>query len=82
LPDGRRNNGGHPNSGRKPKAQEQALVEKLTPYDDLALQKLIENVEKGQRWAIKLFMEYRYGKPKETQDITVFTEQPIFEIPT
>ena len=30
--------------------------------------------------AVKLFMEYRYGKPKEVRDIDLFVEQPLFEI--
>lgn len=29
--DKRKNNGGHPNSGRKAKAEEIALIEKLSP---------------------------------------------------
>ncbi len=31
--DGRRNNGGHSNGGRKPKAEEVKLIERLTPLE-------------------------------------------------
>ena len=30
--------------------------------------------------ALQLFYAYRYGKPKETKDIKVINEQPLFEI--
>jgi len=30
--------------------------------------------------AVKLFMAYRYGRPKEIRDIDLFVEQPLFEI--
>ncbi len=29
---------------------------------------------------VKLFMVYRYGRPKEVRDIDLFVEQPLFEI--
>jgi hypothetical protein len=64
--DKRKNNGGaRKGSGRKPKANELALIEKLTPYDETVLKQLIKGVEDGQFSFIKLFLEYRYGKPKE-----------------
>ena len=65
--------------GRPPKAEEQLLVEKLSPLDDEALEQLQIAINDGKSWAIKLFFEYRYGKPKETKDITLNTEQPLFE---
>ena len=73
MADGRRNNGGHStkgHAGRKTKADEQKLLEKLKPYDDKVLQVLINNVMDNESWAVKMFMDYRYGKPKERLDVT------------
>lgn len=53
------------NAGRKPKADEQTLIEKLSPMDALALKALQEALAKGEPWAVKLFMEYRFGKPSQ-----------------
>jgi len=52
-------------SGRKSKADEQQLVERLSPLDDKGFKALSDGLEDGQSWAVKLFMEYRYGKPKQ-----------------
>ena len=68
--DGRRNNGGNKNAGRKPKAEEQKLVEKLSPMEESALNVLKKNVEKGERWAIELYFKYMYGMPKQQTDVT------------
>tara|TARA_R110001583_G_scaffold87009_4_gene226984 strand:- start:758 stop:1000 length:243 start_codon:yes stop_codon:yes gene_type:complete len=64
--------------GRPPKAEEMVLVERLSPLDDEALEQLKIAINQGKPWAVKLFFEYRYGKPKETKDITLNTEQPLF----
>jgi len=40
MADGRKNNGGHKNAGRKPKAEEQQLIERLSPLDDVAFKAL------------------------------------------
>ena len=53
-------------AGRKPKADEQKLIERLSPLDDIALNALKIGLESDESWAVKLFMEYRYGKPKQT----------------
>lgn len=58
--------GARPGAGRKPKAEEIELIEKLSPMDETALEKLREGVSNGDFAFIKLFMEYRFGKPKET----------------
>jgi hypothetical protein len=57
--------GARKGAGRKPKADELELIEKLSPYDETALKQLIKGVEDGQFNFIKLFLEYRYGKVKE-----------------
>jgi hypothetical protein len=60
------NNGGkRPGAGRKPKIEEAALIERLSPMDDTALKALKDGLTNGDHAFVKLFMEYRYGKPKE-----------------
>lgn len=67
MADGRKKNGGaRAGSGRKPKSEEQALIEKLKPHDDTAISTLIDLVKSGDVRALTLFMSYRFGKPKET----------------
>ena len=67
MADGRKKNGGaRAGSGRKPKAKEQELIEKLQPHDDVAINTLIDLVKSGDVRALTLFMNYRFGKPKET----------------
>ena len=80
MPDGRRNNGGNKNAGRKPKADEQKLIEKLGKFEDKALNQLELAVGEGKSWAIKLYMEYSYGKPGETKDVNLSGDIPIFDI--
>ena len=63
--DGRVNNGGNKNAGRKPKSEEIQMIEKLTPLDDIAFEKLQEGVKEGSFYHLKLFFEYRFGKPKQ-----------------
>ncbi len=57
--------GARPNSGRKSKAEEQQLIEKLSPLEPTAHEKLKEAIEEGKEWAVKLFFDYMYGKPKQ-----------------
>jgi len=68
MEDGRKNNGGHKNSGRKPKVEEQALIERLTPLADDGYKALKNALKDEQGWAVKLFFEYMYGKPKAIVD--------------
>jgi hypothetical protein len=65
-----KNGGARPGAGRKPKSDELALIEALSPYDEIAQTKLIEGVENGSFHHLKLFYEYRYGKPKQMIDVT------------
>jgi hypothetical protein len=81
--DKRKNNGGHSNGGRKPKAEEQKLVEKLSPLEPKAYQALEDAIDDNQSWAVKIFFEYMYGRPKQAVDITTGGEkmqQPIISI--
>ena len=70
--DNRKNNGGaRQGAGRKPKAIEQKLIERLDAIidKDEALGKLGELVAKGDIRAVQLYLSYRYGKPKESIDL-------------
>jgi len=67
--DKRKNNGGkRKGAGRKPKAEEdklKALMDGIaTPRH--VWDKLLEKVTKGDTNAIKLWLAYRYGQPKQT----------------
>lgn len=62
--------GARENAGRKAKSDEVALIEKLSPLDDLAFTELKKGITAGEFAFIKLFFEYRHGKAKESKDIT------------
>jgi hypothetical protein len=78
--DQRKNNGAKPGEnrgqGRKSKADEIRLIEQLSPLDAIAMKELEKGVRSGNFAFIKLFMEYRYGKPKQQIDIGE-TDKPI-----
>ena len=81
--DGRKNNGGHSTkgrAGRKPKTQEKELIEKLDNIinNEEVIKKLKHLIDKGDMRALNLYMGYRYGKPRETKDISINDDQPIF----
>jgi|TARA_R100000482_G_scaffold94654_1_gene39671 hypothetical protein len=63
--------GARQGAGRKPKADEAKLVERLDAVIDSneALEQLGKLVAKGDMRAIQLYLSYRYGKPKESMDI-------------
>lgn len=56
-------------AGRKPKVEEQVLADKLEPMEADALQALKKGIDDGERWAVTLYMAYRYGKPKEKREL-------------
>lgn len=75
MADGRRNNGGHSTkgfAGRKPKADEIAMIDRMDAIlaPDEAWQALAVKVREGDGQCIKTWLEYRYGKPKQTMDVT------------
>ena len=73
--DNRANNGGkREGAGRKPKAEEQKLIESLTPMNKVALDALKACVIDKQGWAVKLYFEYFYGKPQQKVDVTTNDE--------
>ena len=63
-------------AGRKPKAEKDRLVESLDAVlnHDEVLQHLGKLVQEGDFRAIKLWLEYRYGKPTEYVDHTLTEE--------
>lgn len=67
-------------AGRKPKAEEIALIEKLSPLEPLAFSALEKGLERGDFKFTQLFYNYYAGKPRETKDLTLTTEQPIFNL--
>ena len=68
------------NAGRKSKAEEVKLIEKLSALEPLAFEALEKGLEKGDFKFTQLFYNYYAGKPRETKEITVSNEQPIFNI--
>ena len=79
--DKRKFNRGHKGvSGRKSKSEEVAMIEKLTPLAPLAYRKLKEGLDEGDFKFVQLFFHYYAGKPKETKDITVSQEVPMFNL--
>jgi len=76
--DGRKNNGGHKTAGRKSKAEEVELIERLTPLEPKAFDALKKGIEKGDFKYVQLFYNYYAGKPRETKDITINEDLPLF----
>ena len=60
--------GAREGAGRKSKAEEQGLIEKLTPLEPMAFKALTEAINDGKDWAVKLFFQYKFGMPKQTID--------------
>jgi len=69
---------GNKGGGRPPKSPDLELIEKLTPVNDLAYEKLKEGIARGEFKYIQLFFQYYYGKPKEKKDISLRQDTPLF----
>ena len=67
-------------AGRPSKSEEVALIEKLSPLEPLAFDALEKGLERGDFKFVQLFYNYYAGKPRETKDITLNSEQPLFNI--
>ena len=78
--DGRKNNGGHKNAGRKSKAEEIQMIERLSPLEPKAFEALEKGIEEGNFKYVQMFYNYYAGKPKETKDISITSEQPLFDL--
>ena len=65
-------------AGRKPKIEEIKLIERLDNIieSDSVIMKLHKLIKEDNFNAIKLYLEYRFGKPKDSIDITS-GDQPI-----
>ena len=63
-------------SGRKSKAHEQKLIEKLDNVieEDEVLGTLKQLIINGDLRAVQLYFNYRYGKPKDLVDINTTVE--------
>lgn len=74
MADERRNNGGaRVGAGRKSKAEEFKLIEKLDALKDpsYAIQKMFDHIESGSEKMLELYMGYRFGKPKQMVEADV-----------
>ena len=78
--DKRKNNGGNKNAGRKSKSEEVKMIERLTPLEPKAFEALEKGVEEGDFKFVQMFYNYYAGKPKETKDISITSEQPLFNL--
>ena len=75
--------GSRPGAGRKPKSDEMALIERLDNIidkDDVLEILSYMIIETGDIKALTLYMNYRYGRARESKDITINQEQPLFNI--
>jgi len=66
-------------AGRPKKADELKLIQKLDNIinSEDAIKKLGQLVTKGDLNAIKIYMEYRFGKPKQTVNMDVDLPKPF-----
>jgi hypothetical protein len=64
--------GARQGAGRKPKADEERLIEKMENVlsSDKVLATLAFRVQEGDIPAIKLWLSYRYGMPSQSVDLT------------
>ncbi len=77
--DKRKYNGGkREGSGRKPKADEVQLIEKLTPLEPLAFDALEQGLKDKDFRYVQLYYNYYAGKPRETKDISINEDTPLF----
>ncbi len=64
--------GARPNAGRKTKEKEQNLIVLIRQAiaDEEAMDILAEQVRAGNGLALRLYMQYRWGNPKQLVDVT------------
>lgn len=55
--------------GRPKKTDEEKLIRKLSPMEPIAHAQLKEALKEGHAWALRLFFDYMYGKPRQTTNI-------------
>lgn len=83
--DKRKNNGGHSTKATKEDDKRlnpfrDAIKKACTEEDVIAVLQMLYTsaIETKSTRAAKIYLEYALGKPKETIDLSVFTEQPLF----
>jgi hypothetical protein len=67
-------------AGRKSKAEEQSLIEKLTPLEDKAFIALTNALNDEKDWAVKLYFQYKFGMPKQVIDQTTELRLPVIDM--
>ena len=75
MADLRKHNGGHSTkgyAGRKSKENQLKLIEQRDAVEipETLWKILADKVKEGDTQAIKIWLEYRYGKPKQSTDVT------------
>ena len=67
-----KNGGARPGAGRKPKIQEIKIIEQMDAISvpDEIWEALLFKVKEGDTAAIKLWLSYRFGMPKQQIDVT------------
>ena len=80
MEDRRKNNGGHKSAGRKSKSEEVQMIERLSPLEPKAFEALEKGIANGDFKYVQMFYNYYAGKPKETKDISIISEQPLFDL--
>lgn len=69
--------GARAGAGRKPKSEEQKVLETLSPYHPKAVKALEYGLDNNERWAVELFWKYYYGLPKQKTEVTTDSDQPF-----
>ena len=72
--------GARQGAGRKSKAEEIEMIERLSPLEPKAFKALQAGIENGDFKFVQMFYNYYAGKPKETKDISISSEQPLFDL--
>ena len=69
--------GFRPNSGRQPKADEIKVIEQMdaVAVPEKIWKALLDRCENGDTQAIKTWLNYRFGMPKQTVDVTSLGEK-------
>ena len=65
---------------KRGKSIDVALIEKLTPLDEIAFEKLKQGIERGDFQYLKLYFSYKYGRPKAIKEMTINTDTPLFNL--
>ena len=69
-------------AGRKPKVEEQKLIEHLTPLHPKAMSAFKIALNTNEKWAVELFFKYFYGMPKQQIDHTSDGEKMVAPVIT